>query len=460
MREDSSTQQPANRPSLAPHRYEPIPELEPSFRSPARPEQTPSEASDRLPAHDQAWAIADFPGNGESPAQPTGERPLPGRVPWMELVSDPGHPSTGIAISSSQPRLLPESIHTSPAETNKPDPALSLPGLIHDARNLVTTLDLYCDLLDTPGVLSPSCHHYAGELRLIAGGSRRILEKLAATESTCNTRSSSPNDPPDRRDSDLAVLTFPAPQVLPAERSAAQRIFQEHRRLQNGPELMRSGMIALKSQTPVQAVVPQTAGSFQKISDTVESFSRAARWRPFVTPQPIASLAEEVLANHNLLSALAGPGVTVGLSLYGGKQPIAMSCDDLTRILINLTKNATEAMPQGGHVQIALEEFSDRLCLSVSDSGSGLPEAALEEIFTTGYTTHVDFQDPAGDPSGRVAPHRGLGLAIVRSIVAAAGGSVTAANRSDLGSRESSLPCVKDAPKSGAIFRLDFPICV
>jgi signal transduction histidine kinase len=198
--------------------------------------------------------------------------------------------------------------------------------------------------------------------------------------------------------------------------------------------------------------------SFQQISDTVESFSRGARWKPFVSPQPIASLAEEVLANHNLLCALAGPGITVGLSLYGGKQPIAISSDDLTRILINLTKNASEAMPHGGHIQIVVEEFSELLCLSISDTGTGLPESALEEIFTAGYSTHVDLRRPAGDPAGWAAPHRGLGLAIVRSIVAAAGGTVTAANRKDSDAPQLSAQGEGDPTITGAIFRLTFPI--
>jgi signal transduction histidine kinase len=44
----------------------------------------------------------------------------------------------------------------------------SLAAVAHDARNMVTALELYCDLLEEPGVLTPAFHHYASELK--AGG--------------------------------------------------------------------------------------------------------------------------------------------------------------------------------------------------------------------------------------------------------------------------------------------------
>jgi signal transduction histidine kinase len=54
--------------------------------------------------------------------------------------------------------------------------------LAHDARNMVTALSLYCDLLEEPGVLASSHHHYASELRLVAEASRRLVEKLSVLD--------------------------------------------------------------------------------------------------------------------------------------------------------------------------------------------------------------------------------------------------------------------------------------
>jgi len=47
----------------------------------------------------------------------------------------------------------------------------NLEEVAHDARNMVTALGLYCDLLQEPGVLAPPYMHYGNELRLVAAAS-------------------------------------------------------------------------------------------------------------------------------------------------------------------------------------------------------------------------------------------------------------------------------------------------
>jgi len=51
-------------------------------------------------------------------------------------------------------------------------------GLAHDAGNLFGALGLYCDLLALPGVLREEHRHYAEELRLLSGRSRKLIERL------------------------------------------------------------------------------------------------------------------------------------------------------------------------------------------------------------------------------------------------------------------------------------------
>jgi hypothetical protein len=58
----------------------------------------------------------------------------------------------------------------------------SLSEVAHDARNMVTALGLYCDLLEEPGVLATAFTHYAHELRLVAAASRRLVEKLVTLD--------------------------------------------------------------------------------------------------------------------------------------------------------------------------------------------------------------------------------------------------------------------------------------
>jgi len=262
-------------------------------------------------------------------------------------------------------------------------------SLIHDARNMVSAMDLYCDLLQEPGVLTETFRHYAAELRLVGSASRRLLEKLSIQESGQESSEFSSEE----SRSDLRL------------NSSNASPFGRFRSLESGP-LASLGL-------------PPTTGRDRQ---------------GFPLERPIASLAEEIRANLNLVSALAGPGITVGLSVAGAQHPIAMTGDDLTRVLVNLARNSTDAMPHGGHIQIALEERPGHLSLSFTDNGPGIPDAALEAIFSPGYSTHVSL-DRAAAPGAWPVQHRGLGLSIVRSIVSAAKGAVWAANRTDLESR-------------------------
>jgi signal transduction histidine kinase len=269
--------------------------------------------------------------------------------------------------------------------------AESLDDVAHDARNMVTALGLYCDLLEEPGVLTTPFLHYAGELRLVVTASRRLVEKLLALE---------------LRQIDLRQETEPS---------------------------------SASGSAPIQTKVePSCAGQAERV----------CCWN-LMPAEPIGNLAEEVLANRNLLAALAGPSIALTVDAKGGALPVRMSGEDLTRILVNLVKNATEAMkamPHGGRIQIGLHELpaatgtdrsssSDRkaahwLALTIIDNGPGISPKALEKIFESGYTTRIRDGSHQGDWSDS---HHGLGLAITRSIIEAAGGSIHATNHSPTG---------------------------
>jgi signal transduction histidine kinase len=274
--------------------------------------------------------------------------------------------------------------------TNLSNEAESLDDVAHDTRNMVTALGLYCDLLEEPGVLTTPYRHYAGELRLVATASRRLVEKLMAL---------------DFRQLDLRREAEPSP----ATGSAPGRT----------------------------KIEPSDAGHTE----------RMRRWE-LIPAEPINNLAEEVLASRNLLAALAGPSIALTVDVEGGALPVRLSGEDLTRILVNLVKNAAEAMPQGGRIQIGLHELptatgSDRsssagskataahwLALTLIDNGPGIPAEALEKIFESGYSTRPKDATMRGDWSGS---HRGLGLAITRAIVKAAGGGIHATSHSPAG---------------------------
>jgi signal transduction histidine kinase len=244
----------------------------------------------------------------------------------------------------------------------------SLGELAHDARNMVTALSLYCDLLEEPGVLSARHRHYGNELRLVADASRRLVEKLTLLDERTGS-----------------FRPVPGRQSPPAMNGAS------------------SGMR----------------------SHDLDATGR------------INDLRSELEANRNLLAAMAGPFVRLTLHGTGGTLPINLDSEDLTRVLVNLVKNAAESIRGSGSIRIELAECLDFpgltpcLMLVVEDSGHGIPEALLEKIFETGFTTR-----PACAPdAGWSARHQGFGLSITRAIVEAAGGRIHAENCEHGGAR-------------------------
>jgi PAS domain S-box-containing protein len=75
----------------------------------------------------------------------------------------------------------------------------------------------------------------------------------------------------------------------------------------------------------------------------------------------------------------------------------------IRQILINLFKNALEAMPQGGRLTVAAESKDDQLVLKVTDTGAGIRPEDLPQLFTPFFTTK---------PGGT-----GLGLSICRQLI-------------------------------------------
>lgn len=155
-----------------------------------------------------------------------------------------------------------------------------------------------------------------------------------------------------------------------------------------------------------------------------------------VPEQPVEDLREELLAMRNLLSALAGPAVQVTVEAPVGARPVWLTAEDLTRVLVNLVKNSSEAMSGPGLIAITLREKAASadaplaLTLAVEDSGPGIDPSQLEAIFEPGFTTNTQSEP---NSASWPAVHRGLGLFICRSIVEAAGGRMLAGNRVGFG---------------------------
>ncbi|MFO0675393.1 MAG: HAMP domain-containing sensor histidine kinase [Polyangiaceae bacterium] len=101
-------------------------------------------------------------------------------------------------------------------------------------------------------------------------------------------------------------------------------------------------------------------------------------------------------------------GVTLGTS---GEARASVDADSISRAVDNLVRNAVEASPAGGRVDVRVVRTPSGIAVRIEDSGPGVPEARVPELFEPFFTTK---------PSGT-----GLGLALSRSIARAHGGDVS-----------------------------------
>jgi signal transduction histidine kinase len=93
-------------------------------------------------------------------------------------------------------------------------------------------------------------------------------------------------------------------------------------------------------------------------------------------------------------------------------QPVMIDGDpeQLDRLLVNLLSNAVKYTPRGGSVALTLNSAADAAVLSVADTGIGIPEEDQNALFTRFFR--------ASNAVEAAIPGSGLGLSIVRTIVA------------------------------------------
>lgn len=154
-------------------------------------------------------------------------------------------------------------------------------------------------------------------------------------------------------------------------------------------------------------------------------------WRVLARPQQLnlqptslATLTAEVLRAQ--LPYYVERGIHLE-EVFPAELPLVMADQEkLAQVLLNLCKNAVEAMPQGGALTVRGSSTNAQVSLEVSDTGVGIAEGL--SIFEPFATTKE-----AGT---------GLGLAIVQQIVAAHGGTIV----------------YSSTPGKGTTFTLTLPI--
>lgn len=145
----------------------------------------------------------------------------------------------------------------------------------------------------------------------------------------------------------------------------------------------------------------------------VLSFSRKAV--PGSDCFDLCAVIMESVADHAI--AFEEQGIICQLQLPDEHCPITGDAYQFKQVIINLLVNAQEAMPGGGILKISLARSDHKKALAtvvVQDSGGGIPEEFINNIFKPFFTTKQRGT--------------GLGLSIVGSIVRNHGGGITVRN--------------------------------
>jgi signal transduction histidine kinase len=95
----------------------------------------------------------------------------------------------------------------------------------------------------------------------------------------------------------------------------------------------------------------------------------------------------------------------------------------MSQVMINLIMNALHAMENGGTLQVGLEPERDRIKLTVSDTGQGIPKDVLPKIFEPFFTTK------------EFGKGTGLGLTVVKGIIEEHQGTITVESEEGKGTR-------------------------
>ncbi|MDR1489172.1 MAG: PAS domain-containing protein [Desulfovibrio sp.] len=137
-----------------------------------------------------------------------------------------------------------------------------------------------------------------------------------------------------------------------------------------------------------------------------------------VAPEDVKKIVADALRLADTDLKAKNIAVTFACGDFTNRVPV--NAERLTQAMLNLILNAVQAMENKGKLRIAVETETDRLIITIEDTGAGIPDDILPSIFTPYFTTKK---------SGT-----GLGLSIVHKIIEGHGGSITVKSRVGQGS--------------------------
>ena len=181
-------------------------------------------------------------------------------------------------------------------------------------------------------------------------------------------------------------------------------------------------------------VINKESQRLTQLINNILDFSRieAGRRQYRLAPTDVGRIVSEVVDAYRF--QIEQQGFALELDVPEGLPEVQVDKEALGQALINLVNNAIKYSQDERQIRIAVREDGGRLLLSVADRGIGIAKAEQRKIFEKFYRAENSL---VHDTKGS-----GLGLALVRHILDAHGGSVE----------------VESAPGKGSTFTLALPV--
>jgi len=210
--------------------------------------------------------------------------------------------------------------------------------------------------------------------------------------------------------------------------------------IRNAVHLLRK---APRSPEPLYAIIERQAAQMARLVDDLLDISRISRGKVHLQLEAIDLVAavRGVLADYQ--PVLEGKGLILEADLPA--VPLRIEADQarMVQVVSNLLHNASKFTDPGGRIGVALGlDPSGRAFVRIKDNGLGIPPELLGSVFEP-FTQ-------GKDTIGRSESGLGLGLALVKALVALHGGEVSA--RSDGPGQGAEFSVLLPVPQAGADF--------
>jgi PAS domain S-box-containing protein len=178
-------------------------------------------------------------------------------------------------------------------------------------------------------------------------------------------------------------------------------------------ELLRDTLADHGSAESLLPLIDAIIREVDRLNSMTEAYLQFARLpEPVLETRDLRGLAESAVAlvRHEYECC------QVHIQLDFPEHPVASRIDpeQIRRALLNLLRNAKEAMPEGGQITLRVEAEDRTSVVEISDQGTGIPAEAVDRIFDPFYSTKLTGT--------------GLGLALCQQTVQEHGGSIAVAS--------------------------------